>query len=213
MTKPNSSEMILVIARRVAAIRKRQRMSLDQLATRAGVSKGSIAGLEKGVGNPSIAVLCQVAAALGVSVSDLLEASASHKAEQFPLEGGKLLWRGPKNGRARLVFGTRGPLMFELWDWELFPTERYEAKAHSPGSKEILYPLKGRLGASVDGEALDVEPGQGLFLETDVPHAYYCAGRTPVNFRMIVVETPDRGKGGRLSERSPRATKLTASVP
>lgn len=185
-----SRRTIVAIARRVAAFRKRQGLSLDQLAARAGVSKGSLAGLEKASGNPGISLLCRTAAALGVSVADLLATSAPSKAVTFALDAGKLLWRGSAGGSARLLFGTRGPLMFELWEWVLHPKERYEAKAHSPGTKEILYALKGRFGALVDGEAFEVGAGHGLFLETDVPHAYYCVGKQPVRLRMFVVEPP-----------------------
>jgi len=185
-----SHRTIVAIARHVVAFRKRQGLSLDQLAARAGVSKGSLAGLEKGAGNPSISLLCQTAAALGVSVSDLLATSTPRKAEVFALDGGKVLWRGQAGGTARLLFGTPGPLMFELWEWVIHPEERYEAKAHSPGTKEILYAMKGRVGCVVDGQVFEAGPGHGLFLETDVPHAYYCAGRQPVRFRMVVVEMP-----------------------
>ena len=193
MNESLSRQTIEVIARRVAAFRKRQSLSLDRLAARAGVSKASLAGLEKGTGNPGIALLCQTASALGVSVSDLLERSASRGAERFAWNAGEVLWRGPLGGTARLVFGTRGPLMFELWDWEMFPGERYDAKAHSPGTKEILYPLRGRVGAVVRGEELEVRRGHGIFLETDAPHTYFCAGPQPSRFRMIVLEAPGTG--------------------
>ncbi len=149
--------------------------------------------MEKGIGNPGVALLCQTAAALGVSVSDLLEVSACHVAEEFALTGGQVLWRGPMGGTARLVFGTRGPQMLELWEWELFPGERYEAKAHSPGTKEILYPVRGRVGAALRDQQLEVRRGHGLFLETDAPHSYFCAGRQPTTFRMIVIESPPAG--------------------
>jgi quercetin dioxygenase-like cupin family protein len=119
--------------------------------------------------------------------------SASRGAETFALNEGEVLWRGPLGGTARLVFGTRGPLMLELWEWEMFPGERYDAKAHSPGTKEILYPLRGRVGAAVGGEELEVRRGYGLFLEIDAPHAYFCAGRQPSCFRMIVLEAPGNG--------------------
>jgi transcriptional regulator with XRE-family HTH domain len=193
MNESLSRQTIQAIAQRVAAYRKRQRLSLDRLAARAGVSKGSLSGLEKGTGNPGIALLCQTASALGVSVSDLLEMSASRGAETFALNEGEVLWRGPLGGTARLVFGTRGPLMLELWEWEMFPGERYDAKAHSPGTKEILYPLRGRVGAVIRGEELAIRRGYGLFLETDAPHAYFCAGRQPSRFRMIVLEAPGNG--------------------
>ncbi len=84
--------------------------------------------------------------------------------------------------------------MFELWEWVIYPAERYEAKAHFPRTKEILYAMKGRLAAVVDGEVFEIGPAQALFMETDVPHAYYCAGKQPVHFRMIVVEMP-RNRG------------------
>ena len=188
MNMKKSTDTVETIAKRVAEFRKRQRLSLDQLAERAAISKGALFGLESGRGNPSIALLCQTASALRVSVSDLLGESPSQNAEPFELNGGKTLWKGPKGGSARLIFGTPGPLMVELWEWKIFPSERYEAKAHSPGTKEILYPLQGRLGAEVNGSPLQAGRGQGLFLETDLPHAYYCVGARPVRFHMIVVE-------------------------
>ncbi len=191
MNRSLSSPTVTVIAQRVTALRKTRRLSLDRLAARAGVSKGSLAALEKGTGNPSIGLLCQTASALGVSVSDLLKMSALGGAQEFGLDTGKVLWRGPKGGSARLVFGTQGPVMFELWVWEMFPGERYEADSHSLGTKEILYPLKGRVGAVLSGREFKTQAGQGLFLETDAPHAYFCCGRRPTQFRMIVVEIPD----------------------
>jgi transcriptional regulator with XRE-family HTH domain len=104
MNESLSRQTMQIIAQRVAAYRKQQRLSLDRLAARAGVSKGGLDGLEEGTGNPGIALLCQTASALGVSVSDLLEMSASRSAESFVLNEGEVLWRGPLGGTARLVF-------------------------------------------------------------------------------------------------------------
>ena len=39
--------------------RKSQKLSLDELSRRAGVSKGMLVEIEKGVANPSIAILCK----------------------------------------------------------------------------------------------------------------------------------------------------------
>ena len=94
-----SSDTALTIARRVAEFRKRKHFSLDQLAERARLSKGALSGLEKGNGNPSIALLCQTAAALRVSVSDLLDESPSNDGEQFDFKGGKSLWRAERRHR------------------------------------------------------------------------------------------------------------------
>ena len=49
-----------------------QKLSLDELSRRAGVSKGMLVEIEKGSANPSIAILCKLAAALGLSVADIV---------------------------------------------------------------------------------------------------------------------------------------------
>ncbi|MDR3717520.1 MAG: hypothetical protein P4K98_01880, partial [Bryobacteraceae bacterium] len=41
------------------------------------------------------------------------------------------------------------------------------------------------------GEEFEVRSGHGLFLETDAPHACFCAGRQPARLRMIVIEAPE----------------------
>ena len=56
-----------VIARNVALRRHEQRLSFEQLARRAGVSKGVIVQLEQARSNPNIATLCRLASALGSS--------------------------------------------------------------------------------------------------------------------------------------------------
>src|SRR5947209_19390522 len=191
MNEALSDRAIATVAQRVGALRKKQRLSLDQLAIRAGVSKGSLANLEKGTGNPSVSVLGQVAAALGVSVTDLLEMSTGHEAEEYNLRAGKTLWQGPAGGSARLIFGTRGPQMFELWGWELFPGERYEAKAHAPGTQELLYPLSGAVGAEVRGRRYTARNGNGLYLRPHAPHGYFCGGSRPTKIHMVVLEAPE----------------------
>ncbi len=191
MNNALSERTIATVARRVGALRKKQRLSLDQLAVRAGVSKGSLANMEKGIGNPSVASLCQVAAALGASVTDLLQMSSGREAEEFSLQEGKTLWRGPAGGRAQLLFGTRGPQMFELWVWTLYPGERYEAKAHASGTQELIYPLSGAVGADLRGSRVIARSRHGLYLRTDAPHAYFCEGNRPTKFHMVVLETPE----------------------
>ncbi|MGO1462894.1 MAG: helix-turn-helix domain-containing protein [Oleiphilaceae bacterium] len=43
------------VASKLNAYRKEQKLSLDELSRRAGISKGMLVGMEKGLANPSIA--------------------------------------------------------------------------------------------------------------------------------------------------------------
>lgn len=183
---------IAAISRKLRAARNAAQLSLDDLATRSGVSKGSLVNLERGQGNPSISVLCHVAAALGVSLADLLDHAAERAPTEFDPRGGKMVWRGPRGGTARLAVGTPGPVMIELWEWELFPGEEHRASAHSQGTHEVILPTRGVLGLSVGRWRGTIRAGQGVLIATDVKHSYRCEGGKPVRFRMFVAEWPGK---------------------
>ncbi len=181
-------QLLDVVSSRIRDRRKDQRLSLDRLATLAGVSKGMLVQIENGQANPSIATLCKVAAALGASVADLVQVSGQHPAEVLPAGAPRLLWRGPKGGSATLLVGSAGPDMLELWTWELRPGERYEAQAHPQGTEELIHVISGRLALAFGDVSYIVERGGSAVAHTDRPHAYACEGKKPVTFTMVVAE-------------------------
>src|SRR4029079_18767590 len=138
-------QLMDVLSGRLRARRRDRRLSLDRLAALSDVSKGLLAQIENGEANPSMATLCRVASALGVSVADLVQVPGQHPAEVMPAGAPRLLWRGPKGGTATMLVGSAGPDMLELWSWELRPGERYEAPAHPEGTEELIHVVRGRL--------------------------------------------------------------------
>jgi len=181
-------QLLDVLSGRLRARRLDRRLSLDRLAALSDVSKGLLVQLENGEANPSIATLCKVAAALGVSVADLVQASDQHAAEVLPAGAPRLLWRGPKGGTATMLVGSAGPDMLELWSWELRPGERYAAPAHPKGTQELLHVMKGRLALAFGEVSYIIQSGGSALAHTDRPHTYACDGRTPVRFTMVVAE-------------------------
>src|SRR4051812_50081324 len=101
-------QLIDVVSSRVRTRRAERRLSLDRLAARSQVSKGMLVHIENGRANPSIATLCKVAAALGASVADLVQASGQHPAEVLPAGAPRRLWRGPQGGAAAPLVRPRG---------------------------------------------------------------------------------------------------------
>lgn len=180
----------LAIAGRILALRKARRFSLDQLAARSDVSKGMLVQIEQGRANPSIAILCRVAAGLGVSVVELVqtEAEPMSPVRIAQPELARRLWTGPHGGDASLVVGSNGPDMLELWNWTLHPGERFEAQPHPAGTQELIQVAEGSLSLEVDGVSYLVSQGASAHALTDRPHAYACAGTTPTRFTMVVHE-------------------------
>lgn len=94
------------VATRLKAYRKAKKMSLDELSRRASISKGMLVEMEKEAANPSIAILCKLAAALGVSVADIVNVASEPALHIIPAEQIPTLWQGPLGGSARLLAGT-----------------------------------------------------------------------------------------------------------
>ena len=119
--------------------RKSQKLSLDELSRRAGVSKGMLVEIEKGAANPSIAILCKVAAALGVSVADIV--NVAHAPDAWLIENSEMprLWQGEQGGYAQLLAGTRGPGMNELLRWQKVSGEAFRSTGHPSGNIELLH--------------------------------------------------------------------------
>jgi transcriptional regulator with XRE-family HTH domain len=62
------------LARRLAGLRRTARLKREELAERAGVSPDLVQSLEQGrTGNPTLRTLLRLAAALSISVAELVE--------------------------------------------------------------------------------------------------------------------------------------------
>jgi transcriptional regulator with XRE-family HTH domain len=181
-------QLLGVLSDRLRARRRDRRLSLDRLAGLSDVSKGLLVQIENGEANPSVATLCKVAAALGVSVADLVQVSEQQPAEVMPAAAPRLLWRGPKGGTATMLVGSTGPDMLELWTWELRPGERYDAPAHPEGTQELLHVTSGRLALAFGEVSYVIAAGGSAVAHTDRPHAYASDGKAPARFTMVVAE-------------------------
>lgn len=190
LTSPMQHSME-AIARTVKSARLAARMSLDGLAAKSGVSKGTLVALESARANPSLGVLCHLAGALGISMADLFaDIRPSPEPQPFALDQGRTAWKGPKGGSARLVAGTAGPEMVEFWEWELRPGEKRTSAAHLEGTHELILVHAGSLGLSLGAWTGVTPAGHGILLRTDQDHAYWCEGKRPVRFQVFAAEWP-----------------------
>ena len=96
------AQVSLAVANRIRSWRKEKKLSLDELSRRASVSKGMLVEIEKGAANPSIAILCKLAAALGISVADIVNVSSEPLVHVIEEAAIPVLWQGAQGGRARL---------------------------------------------------------------------------------------------------------------
>lgn len=176
------------VSQRIKQYRKQKKMSLDELSRQANVSKGALVEIEGCKANPSIALLCRLAAAMGVSVADFVDVGT--KPTVHLIAEGEIpeLWKGDKGGRARLLAGSGGPDMTELWMWEMQPGEKFASPGHSTGTLELFYVQTGTLTLGVQEHMYLVNSGCSATARTDVPHFYENRGESPLIFIMTVNE-------------------------
>lgn len=100
MTDANSivNTVNKAVSQRIKLYRKQKKISLDELSRRAGVSKGALVEIEGCRANPSIALLCRLAAAMGVSVADFVDVSAKPTVHLIAEDEIPQLWEEKKAG-------------------------------------------------------------------------------------------------------------------
>ncbi|WP_039031716.1 helix-turn-helix domain-containing protein [Leclercia adecarboxylata] len=187
-TGADVAQVSLAVANRIRNWRKEKKLSLDELSRRASVSKGMLVEIEKGAANPSIAILCKLAAALGISVADIVNVASEPQVHIIEEAAIPVLWQGEKGGSARLLAGTTGPDMIELWRWEMQPGESFSSPGHPAGTFELLHVEAGVLTLKVEESVNQVMAGASAVAKTDAAHSYVNDGESVLRFTMTVAE-------------------------
>jgi transcriptional regulator with XRE-family HTH domain len=184
---PDPREVTVAVGRNVRAERLRKTWTLDDLAARSGVSKGMLVQVEQARTNPSIATICRLATALGVSMASLVEAPEAPSAQVVRSGEGVPLWRGRTGGLAKLMAGVGTRHQVELWDVRIVAGDAMVSEAHPAGTRELLLVVEGELTLELDGAPYRVGPGDAIAFVADRPHTYRNAGEAELRCAMAVV--------------------------
>jgi transcriptional regulator with XRE-family HTH domain len=189
---PDPQVVARAIARNVRRLRTDRGYTLDELANRAGVSRGMLIQIEQDRTNPSVGTLVRVADALGASVAQLVEVADAPAVRVVRAAEAVPLWRGERGSVAALLAGTEPPQPVELWEWRLEPGDGYSSAAHLAGTRELLHVLAGRLTLTVADETHLAGPADTVLFCGDREHRYANEGDEQVRL-VMVVSTPAPG--------------------
>lgn len=157
------------LARNLVSLRHARRLTQDGLAKSASVPRSTVAKLESGDGNPSLAVLVKVAGALGVPIDELL---ASPRARVRRWGADEVAQRSKGRGvHIRALVPEPVPdEMMEVMDFE--PGAVMGGTPHLPGTREFFTCLDGRVHLMVAGERYELAAGDVLAFPGNLPHSY-----------------------------------------
>ena len=156
---------------RVRALREATGLSLRDLAERCGVSAPMLSQVERGETSPTLQVAARIAAGLDLRLSQLLRldegASVSivRRAERR---------RVRRNGHAVEILTPPLPgQRAEVSVHTLAPESRTgETPMHEPGSRETVVVSSGSVVFCFDGETHDLQEGDAVTFDADVPHHF-----------------------------------------
>jgi transcriptional regulator with XRE-family HTH domain len=185
---PEPEDINAAVARNVRGNRTRLAWTLEDLAARSGVSKGMLSQVEQARTNPSVATICRLATALGVSIASLVEAPEVPSARVVRAGEAVTLWTGGDTGSAaRLLVGSGTSQQVELWDVRMVPGDGYASEGHPSGTRELLLGIDGELTLEVDGVPHRVGAGDAIAFVADRPHAYRNLGSSPLRYSLTVI--------------------------
>jgi len=157
------------LARNLVSLRHTRSLTQDGLAKTAGVPRSTIANLESGDGNPSLAVLVKVAGALGVPIDELL-ASPRAMVRRWPADEVASRTKGRGVHIRALVPEPVPDEMMEVMDFA--PGAVMGGTPHLPGTREFFTCLDGRVNLMVAGERYELATGDVLAFPGNLPHSY-----------------------------------------
>ena len=156
------------LAANLRRLREARGHSQQRMAEFSGIPRPTWASLESGDANPTLAVLTKAAAALQVSIEELIGP---------PRTAARLFRAGEIKSRKRQG-GILRPLLpesiagIEIGRMELEPGGQLTGVPHTAGTREYLTCERGKIELRASGERWQLGPGDCLVFRGDQRHGY-----------------------------------------
>ena len=165
---PTETTIAQNLAQNLRGLREAQGLTQRQVSDRSGVPRPTLATLESGAGNPTLAVLVRVASALNVSIEELIgpprATGRMYRAEQLP-----------SKTRTGVQIGKVLPDALAGIDIERLsmpPGAAMRGAPHTPGTREYLFCEKGQIALTASGATYELGPGDAVVFRGDQKHSY-----------------------------------------
>lgn len=181
----NNDERVNIGAR-LREHRRRLTLTLDEVAHRAGLTKGFLSEVERDLVSPSLVSLLAICDALGIKVGELFSAtnSALVRAGQRP----KILLSGDGVRDCLLSASVRSRLQ-AIWT-ELGPGATSSTEPYSlPSDEAFAMVMDGAVVIRVGDRTFEMSAGDALTFDPREPHTFWNPSRMEIA-RVLFVNAP-----------------------
>jgi transcriptional regulator with XRE-family HTH domain len=177
------------LAGHVATLRAARGWSLDDLASRAGVSRSTLSRLERGEISPTTSLLGKLCTAYEISMSRLLAEVESGAAPAVVRHAEQPVWRDDRAGfTRRVVSPPHAGLRAEVIEGTLAPGADIGYDHPTvPGLEQHVWVFDGDLHLTDGDTRHELGPGDCLRFRLWSPTRFQNPGRVPVRYAIVMV--------------------------
>lgn len=178
---------------RVREARSQQRLTLDGLASAAGISRATLSNLERGEHSPSLNAATDVARALGVSLAQLLGEEERRPTVTIPA-GERLVFRDERTGIDRQLLSPAFAGRGIEWIRVILPpgSATDDLQPYHPAIDKYVLVEAGSLRMVVGAMSHRLEVGDAFYFRADILHRFENAG-TEACVYLAVLDYAPRG--------------------
>jgi transcriptional regulator with XRE-family HTH domain len=183
------------VGARVKALREGMDLSLRDLAERSGVSAPMLSQVERGETSPTLTVAERIASGLDLTLSQLLRLDeAPHVVVTRADERRVRTRRGHRTEELTPPLpGQRADVSVHALEPGASTGRPDDPPLHEPGARETAVVLSGSVTLLIDDERHDLEGGDSVTFDADLPHHFANGGDQPAEFVAVVAAGLRRG--------------------
>ncbi|KFL28111.1 helix-turn-helix domain-containing protein [Paradevosia shaoguanensis] len=171
--------------------RKARHLTLEQLASRSGVSKSMLSQIERSEANPTFAVLWSLTQALKIDFTDLIAGGVAHR-QANPIELVSVAHtpeiKSPEGAwKLRILSPPALAGRMEWYEVEITPRGKLESAPHAPGTFEHLTAWSEGLVVETEQGTQELSSGETARYRADVVHQITNTGTQAARALMVVL--------------------------
>ena len=189
-----AEKQVLQLGNRLSSLRKRKKMTLDDLSAKSGVSKSILSQIERDLSNPTVTTISRIAEALGEKLSDFF--SKIEVGEENSIEGSK---ETPsitsKDGLCELkILGAGETVNWLQWYiLEMKPKGVLDSGSHGPKTFENLTVIEGQIEVSCGESKEKLSKGDTFRFQSNRDHTLKNISKQKAQVLMVNYIVPVNG--------------------
>lgn len=166
--------MNLELGDKIRSLRLKQKISIEQLSVKTGLSKGLISQIERDITGPSVASLWKISKALNVTMNYFFDEYDDFNQVVRKNERKKILMKDGDRIYELLCPNLKNQIEM-LWI-EIEPQDSNSEELISHDGEECGVVLKGTLRILSGENIYDLNEGDSIYLDSTIPHRYVNLG-------------------------------------